>query len=110
MISAGLPAIANRLAVPLATAMCRCDFPLNFPALANGIAVSLATAFVGDRVLWQQRSLATAFFDQEFPFSIRDLQMCSGQEVMKEWQMCILLQSYSYDEFVSNFWDAVHFA
>ena len=33
--------------------------------------------------------------------------MCSGQEVMKEWQMCIPIQSYSYDKFVSNFWDTV---
>ena len=53
---------------------------------------------------WRQRS-----FDQEFPSSIRDLQMCSGQEVMKEWQMCIPIQSYSYDKFVSNFWDTVHY-
>ena len=42
---AGLPAVANKLAVPLATAMRRGDFPMDFPAVANGIAVSLATAF-----------------------------------------------------------------
>ena len=41
----GFPAVANRLSVPLATPMCRGDFPLDFFAVANGIAVSLATAF-----------------------------------------------------------------
>ena len=47
---AGFPAVANRLTIPLATPMCRGDFPLDFPAVANGIAVSLATAFVADSV------------------------------------------------------------
>ena len=45
LMMAGLPAVANKLAVPLATAMRRGDFPMDFPAVANGIAVSLATAF-----------------------------------------------------------------
>ena len=45
-----MPAVANRLAVPLATPMCRGDFPLNFPAVANGIVVSLAIEFIGDSV------------------------------------------------------------
>ena len=63
------------------------------------------TEFVGDSVHWRLRSSY-----QEFPSSIRDLQMCSGQEVMKERQMCIRMQSYSCDKFVSNFWDAVQYA
>ena len=66
----GFPAVANRLSVPLATAMCRGDFPLDFFVVANRLAVPLATATRrGDFPMYFPAvangiavSLATAFF------------------------------------------------